>query len=150
MADKVAQQWLGTMMEGGLEQQPAGPAPPAQTPPPPPPPPTTGTDAAVMPLQGVPMLYGRWHIEDSSGGSMLVDLYPNGMFSGTGRVPQLQQGDLLLQGTWFYDMMLNVLTLQGVVNGMLPLLSSVSFQGQTPDGYVAAEPGGERWTFRRA
>jgi hypothetical protein len=93
-----------------------------------------------------PSLTDQW-----SGPRTTASLLPNGAYLGTGRIAQIQQftGDLYLAGQWLYDMMNNVLTLQGTVNAFLPFAATVAFQGQRGGAYVAVDPEGEAWTFRR-
>jgi CHAT domain len=110
-------------------------------------PPTQPGEPPLTPLQGPPDLQGRWHIEGPTGGRLALDFYPAGGFTGTGQSPVA--GDVTYAGGWFYDLSTNVLTLQGAVNGFIPELIVVGFQGQQGDVYIGSDPTGLPWRFRK-
>jgi hypothetical protein len=129
-------------------------AEPAPLPPPPSPaeamtpPPAPGP---AQPLEGSPNLVGRWRVQDADGSVAVLDLFPNGMFQGVGRIVTMEfTGDVQLAGQWGFEPASRLLQLQGLVNGMLPFAIAGAIQGRQGDVYVGIDQEGETFTLTPA
>jgi hypothetical protein len=111
-------------------------------------PPVAGS---TEPIRGPVNLVGRWRVQDAVGSVVILDLYPNGMYQGVGRIVPMQfAGDLHLGGQWGFEPMSGLLQLQGVVNGMLPFAYAGFIQGRQGAGYVGVDNQGQPFTLTPA
>ncbi|MGZ8593978.1 MAG: CHAT domain-containing protein, partial [Actinomycetota bacterium] len=105
----------------------------------------------LQPVQGPINLLGRWQIQDADGSVVVLDLFPNGMFQGIGRIVTMQfAGDVHLAGQWGFEPMSGVLQLQGFVNGMLPFAIAGAIRGRQGDAYVGIDQEGQAFTLTPA
>ncbi|HWC76657.1 MAG TPA: hypothetical protein VG778_04305 [Blastocatellia bacterium] len=92
---------------------------------------------------------GNWHAQMSNGGTMTLQLFPNGAMQGTQRVGMFGLS-VNFAGQWGFNPYNGMLQLQGLVAGFTPFFLQIVIQGHSGGGFIGMGSDSLQYVLRPA